>query len=359
MTIVSILLGLNVRRPAIRPIYQKRVSRPQTTVAERNYMTEIQKGAQALEQLEQKAIELINSSKSDSTKKAYESDWKLFSLWARAQAKDFLPATPETIVLYCTHLHELGRLPSTISRALTAISQAHKIMDFESPTRSTIVGELLKGIKRTNMTPKRQAKPLLLAELKKIVDLRPSYLGLRDKALILIGWAGALRRSELVALNVDDISFVAEGMTVLIKRSKTDQEGDGYIIGIPFAQNESICPVLALQKWIDLSKISKGALFFGVGVSGKGRFHIDMVHPKRLSGRSVNLIIKRRLIQAELSARGYSGHSLRAGFITSAAERETPENLIQIHTRHRSTKILRGYIRRGGVFKNNPLSVLL
>jgi integrase len=310
--------------------------------------------------LDRKARELLDASKSESTKRAYTSDWKSFLRWALEQELVCLPAETETIVLYCTHLVELGRKPSTITRSLTAISQAHKSMGMDSPTLSPVVGELLKGIRRTHGAEQKKARPLLLAELKKVVArCGPSFLGRRDAALILVGWAGALRRSELVALNLDDIEFVKQGMTIKIKRSKTDQEGEGFLIGVPFAQKEDICPVLALQKWIKLANIQDGPVFYSIGPTGKGRFHADVENKRHLSGKSVNLIIKRRVRHAEISPTDYSGHSLRAGFITSAAEKETPEHLIQSHTRHQSTRVLRGYIRQGDVFNNNPLSILL
>lgn len=311
--------------------------------------------------LEGKARDLLNASKSAATKRAYTSDWKTFTRWAIEQERAFLPASGATVVLYLTYLsEELGRAPSTISRAITAINQAHKAMGFDAPGKQMVVVELFKGIKRTKGTAQKQAKPILLADLKKIVRAcGPSFLGRRDAALILVGWAGALRRSELVALNVEDVDFVSEGMTIKIKRSKTDQEGESFLIGVPYGKKEDMCPVLALLKWIGLCQITTGPIFFAVGTPGKEKFYTNVDDKRHLSGRSVNIIIKRRLKNAGISQRDYSGHSLRAGFITSAASKGIPEHVIQVHTRHRSTKVLRGYIRQGNIFEENPLSILV
>lgn len=312
-----------------------------------------------LQNLSDRAGQYRASSKSEATKKAYQSDLKLFVTWCQDHDRSPLPALPDTVALYITYLAELGRATSTIARALTSISQSHKIADLRTPTNAPEVTTVWQGIQRTHGVSQRQAKPLLLADLKKVVDtLRPTFIGRRDRALLLVGWAGALRRSELVALDFADIEFVDEGFVLTIRKSKTDQTGKEYKLGIPFARAEKICPVRALRKWIDLARIDKGPLFYQIGTPGK-RFHAELAKKTRLKPRSVNLIITRRVKQAGLSPHGYSGHSLRAGFITSAAKKETPENLIQIHTRHRSIKILRGYIRDGSLFANNPLSILL
>jgi integrase len=207
-------------------------------------------------------------------------------------------------------------------------------MGLPSPTTSPEVVETWKGIKRDRGVSQKRAKPLLLSDLRKVIDAtRPTFIGRRDAALLLVGWAAALRRSELVALDFDDIDFVAEGMVISIRKSKTDQEGAGYRIGIPFARKVSHCPTNSLKNWIDLAGITAGPLFFSVGTPGR-KFHTEVAERRRIGARLVNEIIKRRLERAGLTSRGYSGHSLRAGFVTSAAKNETPEYMIQIHTRH-------------------------
>lgn len=312
----------------------------------------------AVEQLVEAAGEYIDAAKSNATKKAYSSDLQCFSDFCALHHFEELPALPATVALYITELAEKGKAPSTISRRLTAISQAHKFARLQSPTTSPEVIEVNKGIRRKKGVAQRQAKPLVLSQLKKVLDaIRCSFLGRRDKAILLVGWAGALRRSEVVSLDCDDVSFVEEGMVVRISRSKTDQEGEGYKIGVPFGRDEKYCPVKRLQHWIDLAKIENGPLFFGIGTPGK-KFHADVEH-KRLSAQAINRIICKRMKDAGMSSKGYSGHSLRAGFVTSAAAAQIPEHMIQHHTRHRSAKVLRGYIREGGLFVQNSLSTLL
>jgi len=242
---------------------------------------------------------------------------------------------------------------------LTSISQAHKIADHPSPTRAVEVAEVFKGIRREKGTAQKRAKPLVLPELKKVVDsMRPSFLGRRDTALLLVGWAAALRRSELVALDFEHFEMVEEGLILTIRRSKTDQEGAGFKLGIPFARDSRYCPVKRLAHWVELARISAGPLFFSIGTPGK-KFHAKITDRKRLSAKFVNEIIKKRVAEAGFKPDGYSGHSLRAGFVTSAAKVETPEHLIQCHTRHRSTKVLRDYIREGSLFDSNPLAIML
>lgn len=312
-----------------------------------------------VEILAESAREFVDSAKSKATKTAYRSDWASFVAWCDDNHFVHLPASPTTVALYITWMAKQRRAASTISRALTSISQAHKYARFDTPTRSLEVVEVNKGIRRTLGTAQRRARPLVLADLKKTINAtRPTMLGRRDRALLLVGWAAAMRRSEIVALDLDHIDFVAEGMIVNITRSKTDQEGEGYKIGIPFAQDDKCCPVKILKHWIDLAEITEGPLFFMLGISGR-KFHTNVIGPKRLSAKYVNNIIKKRVSQAGINPAGYSGHSLRAGFVTSAASNETPEHLIQLHTRHRSTKTLRGYIREGGLFTSNPLSIML
>lgn len=312
-------------------------------------------------ELTHEAKEYLDASKAPATKRAYRGDWEKFTRWAAEQKIDALPASGATVANYITYLAESGRAASTISRALTSISQAHRTLDLASPTKSPEVANVYKGIRRTKGTAQRRAKPLVIAELKRICDsMKPSFLGRRDKAMMLLGWAGALRRSELVALDLDHIDFVEEGMTILIITSKTDQESAGYKLGIPFAGDKDYCPVLKLKHWLDLASIVRGPLFIAIGTPGK-KFHANIVDADRhrLAASAVNTIIKRRVKQAGMNAAGYSGHSLRAGFITTCAAQETPEYLIQAHTRHRSAKVLRGYMRDGNLFASNPLSILL
>jgi integrase len=309
--------------------------------------------------LSDESKEFIDRSRSSATKKAYRADWDRFVEWTEEKKLSSLPAEGSTVANYISHLATIGRAPSTISRVLSSISQAHKTSDLPSPTGSPEVINVNKGIRRDKGTAQRRAKPLVLADLKRVCDkIRPSFLGKRDKALILVGWAAALRRSEIVALDIEDIDFVEQGMILTIRRSKTDQEGAGYKIGIPFASDKHYCPVLKTADWINVAEISSGPLFFAIGTPGK-KWHAHIETPRRLAASMVNAVIKRRLKISGMNPAGYSGHSLRAGFVTSAAKEEIPEHRIKTQTRHRSTAILRSYIRDGAIFENHPLSILL
>lgn len=309
--------------------------------------------------LEKRASELASSSKADNTKKAYKKDFDRFVDWCNGQKLDFLPATSQTVKLYITHLDETGRKPATITRVLASISKAHRLLEIESPTRSAVVGEVLEGIKRTRGTAQNKKKPILAKDLKKIIKATPpDLLGVRDKALLLIGWAGALRRSELVALDVEDLERVDDGLVITIRRSKTDQAGAGQKIAVPRLQSE-FCPIRHLDKWLALSQISSGPIFCSVNNGGKNAFFYKLEQPVRLSKKSVALIIKKAVKRIGLNPEYYSGHSLRAGWTTAAAGVGAPVHIMKKHTRHRSDKMLGEYIRDAELFNDNPLPLLL
>lgn len=294
-------------------------------------------------------------SRSKNTNEAYSTDWKSFVTWCNERHLIFLPADPRTVRKYITYLADIPRSVSTIARSMTAISQAHKLTEQPTPTTSPVVTEVWRGIKRELGTSPRRAKPILYSDLKKIIDgIRPTFLGRRDAAILMTGWAGALRRSEITSLNREDIEFVSEGMVLTITRSKTDQNSEGYKIGIPFATDEKYCPTCRLKSWIKLAAIISGPIFFQIGIGGKKFIH-NVSNPSRLSHRMINVIIKRRMSDVGYDTAGYSGHSLRAGFVTTAASLNIPEYLIQIHTRHRTSKSLRGYIRDTKLFSENSL----
>lgn len=315
---------------------------------------------ESLEKLGNVVNQYRRRSKAESTCQAYRRDLKKFTEWCEQNTRSPLPASPDTVALYIAYLADtLHRAPSTISRVMTSISQAHKLAGHRTPTNAPDVTTVWQGIRRVHGTSQKRAKALTTEDLKKVIaSIIPSFLGKRDRALLLIGWAAAMRRSEIVALDVGDVEFVDEGMIITIRKSKTDQTGEGFKIGIPRAKDVKCCPVDALRRWLDLARHKSGPLFFSVGTPGN-HWHVQVDEPKRLVPKTVNLILSRRMKQAGLSCSGFSGHSLRAGFITSAAKNGTPENLIQLHTRHRSSRVLRGYIRDGSLFENNPLFLLL
>ena len=290
--------------------------------------------------------EFIRASKSDNTLRGYKSDWKSFCSWCESRHLCAVPASPETVATFiaeCTSTLKVG----SIQRRLNAIAEAHKAVGLESPTHSGLVGNTMKGIRRTRGTAPVQKTATLIADIRAMIDATDARLiGLRDRALILLGFAGAFRRSELVGLNVSDCEFGKDGLTVNLRRSKTDQTGAGRKIGIPYGSNPETCPVRTLQAWIEQAGISEGSLFRSVNRHGT-------VRAGGLSGIDVARIVKKLVGRAGLNAATYSGHSLRAGHATAATIAGASERSIQNQTGHKSVQMLRRYIRDGSLFREN------
>lgn len=303
---------------------------------------------------------LAKSEKSDATQKAYISDFTIFSNWCQERLVTAIPATVETIAAYVADCREREIAASTLTRYLTSISQAHQLAGFDSPTNNGQVRAVVKGFKRECGTAQRKAKPLSFEQLIRVVNaLGSSIKGMRDAALLTVGWMAALRRSEIVALNRDDIESVDQGLVVHVRSSKTDQESEGYSIGIPFG-SDKFCPVNVIRRWYTVAQIESGPLFFGVYRGASAKMFATKLKPRKaLNDRAVVDIIRSSLEQAGYDSRGYSGHSLRAGFVTAIAALGVPSYAIRRHTRHRSQKVLEGYIRDGTLFTTNPLSLLL
>jgi integrase len=237
--------------------------------------------------------------------------------------------------------------PSTLTRRLSAISQAHQLAGLESPTHDMKVRTLMAGIRRAKGMAPSAKHPLRTEELRRMLRRLPnSFQGLRDRALLLVGFAAALRRSELVALNVEDLAFSADGLVVSQRRSKTDQEGQGRQIGVPFGAHSETCPVRSAQAWVEFLDETSGPLFRPID-------RHNHVSPRRLSDRAVALILKRAAARVDLDPAGLAGHSLRAGLATSAAAAGVPERIIMAQTGHRSLPALRRYIREGSLFREN------
>lgn len=247
------------------------------------------------------------------TREAYERAWRSFAAWPGAT----FPTPPATLASYIAHLADRGVAPASIDLALAAISVAHTLANFPSPRSAPEVRLVRKGLRRARGTAQRQAAALAPAELAAIVGALPDDIhGLRDRALILLGFAAALRRSELVALNVEDLRFTADGLEVTVRRSKTDQGGKGRVVGVHRGGRALTCPVRAAQAWIDVLQVLKlktGALFRGFAGRGSSRL------TERLSDRDVARILQRAARTAGVDASRLSGHSLRAGFATAAA----------------------------------------
>ena len=294
-----------------------------------------------IKSLELETLKNLRNSKSPNTLRAYESDYKDFSAFCLKNNFSPLPADPKILSLYLTNLSKSSKF-STLKRRIASISIIHKLKGHYIDTKHPIIMENLLGIKRLKGSNQKAKKPILINDLKKIINLINELnikenRKLRDKALILIGFAGGFRRSELVALEHEDIEFVREGVKIFVKRSKTDQSGEGMTKAIPSFDNALYCPVLNLQNWIYELKTSKGKVF-------------------SISDKSVALIIKKYANLAGLDGDKYAGHSLRSGFATSTAESGAEERNIMAMTGHKTTQMVRRYIQEANLFKNNALN---
>lgn len=319
----------------------------------RELTTVMEQGQVTLQQeLARQARDYAARSRAPNTKRAYQNDWRDFTSWCEEQGLQPLPATPQTIALYLTARAETHRV-STLQRRLSAISQAHKAAGYPPvSTREEPLHSVWMGIKREKGTAQQGKAPVVTEELRAMVTTLPdTLLGIRDRALLLLGFAGAFRRSELVSLDVDDLNMTRDGLIVTLRRSKTDQEGQGQKIGIPYGSNPTTCPVRALQAWLEASGITEGPLFRSIDRHGN-------LQPGRLSDKAVALVVKRRAEAVGLDPSKYSGHSLRAGLATSAAAAGASERAIMNQTRHRSVMMVRRYIRDGSLFRENAAAMV-
>ena len=288
----------------------------------------------------------IRESLAENTRVAYLSDLAHFEGWGGR-----IPASPETIAEYLVaHADVLS--VATLNRRIAALSKVHRSRGFSNPTTVEVVKSTVRGLRRIKGTAQRQATPLIKEDLFLVLEAMGSRLkDVRDRALILIGFAGGFRRSELVGLNCDDVVLVRQGLEVTLRRSKTDQNGVGRKIGIPHGRGRW-CPVAALEQWRAASGITEGAMFRPVD-----RHH--RVGPKRLSAEAVCLVVRERVQAAGISPKGYSGHSLRAGLATSAAQAGVSSWKIRQQTGHASDAMLSRYIRDGELFTDNAAGALL
>ena len=293
-----------------------------------------------IKNLELETLKNLRNSKAGNTLRAYQSDFKDFSRFCSKNGFKAMPTEAKIIALYLTHLSSYSKF-STLKRRLASIKVVHKLKGHYLDTKHPIITENLMGIKRKMGIKQISKKPLLINDLKLIIDVineeKKEIKKYQDKALILIGFAGGFRRSELVGLDYEDIDFVMEGVKITIKKSKTDQTGIGMIKAIPYFENQDYCPVLSLKEWINLSKIKNGKIF-------------------KISDKSVALKIKKYALLAGLNHHKYAGHSLRSGFATSTAEIGADERSIMAMTGHKTTQMVRRYIQEANLFKNNALN---
>jgi len=294
-----------------------------------------------LKSLEIETLKNLKNSKASNTLRAYQADFKDFSKFCTKNGLNSMPTEPKILSIYLTHLATHSKF-STLKRRIASISEIHKMKGHYLDTKHPIIMENLHGIKRLTGTNQKSKKPILINDLKSIINKideisLPDKKKIRDKAIILIGFSGGFRRSELVNIDFEDIEFVSEGVKIFVKRSKTDQSGEGMIKAIPFFENEYFCPVRKLKNWIDFSEIKTGKIF-------------------DISDKSVALIIKKYASLTGLDANRYGGHSLRSGFATSAAESGAEERNIMAMTGHKTTQMVRRYIQEANLFKNNALN---
>lgn len=288
----------------------------------------------------------IASSLSGNTRRAYAADLSHFEAWGGD-----VPASDVTVSRYLAE-HADTLTVATLMRRLATLSKAHMAKGLPSPTDSELVKATMRGIKRRHGMARAEAKPLLRDDLFLLLERTSDDLkGMRDRALLLVGFAGGFRRSELVGLNFQDVDHVKQGVVLALRKSKTDQTGAGRKVAIPFGRGRW-CPVNALDKWLDRSGIATGPLFRPVNRHGHS---LD----QRLSGEAVSLIVKERLFAAGIDPTGYSGHSLRAGFATSAAMAGVSTWKIRQQTGHASDAMLLRYVRDGELFVNNAAGMLL
>ena len=286
--------------------------------------------------------EYLLAALANNTKTAYQGDIAHFLQWG-----GHIPASPECVASYLA-MNASHLSVATLSRRMVAIGRAHNLQQLISPTTSELVKATLQGIRRTNGSAQRQVLPILKQDIQAMVTGLRGIKGLRDKALLLTGFAGAFRRSELVALKVEDLRFVKEGVIIRLRRSKTDQIGQGRDIAIPYLKKR-LCPAKAIKQWLLKSGITSGCLFRRISRYGD-------VMKSGLTAQSVALIVKVRALAAGLNAAQLSGHSLRAGLVTSAANAGASTWKIRQQTGHKSDAMLQRYIRDSQLFIDNPIS---
>ena len=304
--------------------------------------------------LHEETLNNLRSSKANNTIRAYKSDFKDFGVFCVKNGFKSLPTEPKIVSLYITHLSIKDAKMSTLRRRLVSIGVIHKLKGHYLDTKHPIIIENLMGIRRKKGNFQRGKKPILINQLKAIVDVIDNEKAeeikrIRNKTIILIGFGGGFRRAELVSIDFEDLEFVPEGVKIIVRKSKTDQFGEGMIKGLPYFSNETYCPVRHLKKWLGLSSIKSGPIFRRFSKSFK-------LSDNRLTDQSVALLIKNYLSLAGIENKNYSGHSLRSGFATVTAESGADERSIMTMTGHKTTQMVRRYIKEANLFKNNALN---
>ncbi|MDC1251098.1 tyrosine-type recombinase/integrase, partial [Pelagibacteraceae bacterium] len=292
--------------------------------------------------LQEETLINLKNSKANNTVRAYKSDFNDFGLFCAQNGFKSLPTTPDIISLYLSYLSAKDIKVSTLKRRLVSIKVLHRLKGHYLDSKNPIIIETLMGIKRRRGSIQKRKKPILINNLKKIINAidkqnKEEIKKFRDRSIILIGFSGGFRRNEIVSLNCEDLDFVQEGLKIDIRRSKTDQFGEGFTKALPYFESSQYCPVVSLKKWIEISKIRSGPVFRRFSKGSK-------LSKNRLTDQTVALLIKEYLKLAGIDSKNYSGHSLRSGFATSAAESGVEERNIMAMTGHKSTEMVRRYI---------------
>ena len=304
--------------------------------------------------LQEETLLNLKSSKANNTVRAYKSDFNDFELFCAKNGFKSLPSDPKIVSLYLTHLSTKDAKMSTLKRRLVSIGVIHKLKGYYLDTKHPSIIENIMGIKRRKGSIQLSKKPILISSLKEIINAiddqdKEEIKKFRDRSIILIGFSGGFRRNEIVSLDYDDLDFVPEGLKINLRRSKTDQFGEGFTKALPYFDSVQYCPVVSLKKWIEISKITSGAVFRRFSRGSK-------LSENRLTDQTVALLIKEYLKLTGKDSKNYSGHSLRSGFATSAAESGAEERNIMAMTGHKSTEMVRRYIKEANLFKNNALN---
>ena len=306
--------------------------------------------------LHEETLNNLKNSKANNTIRAYKSDFRDFGGFCAKNGLKSLPADPKVVSLYMTYLSTKDAKMSTLRRRLVSIGVIHRLKGHYLDMKHPIIIENLMGIKRKKGSYQKGKKPILINHLKLMIEAidkdtsdETGIRKLRDKTIILLGFAGGFRRIELISIDFEDLEFVSEGVKIFIRKSKTDQFGEGMIKGLPYFTNQKYCPVWHLKKWLEISEIKSGPIFrrFSKGLN---------LGNNRLTDQSVALFLKKHLSNAGIENQNYSGHSLRSGFATATAESGADERSIMAMTGHKTTQMVRRYIQEANLFKNNALN---
>lgn len=292
-----------------------------------------------------------SKARASNTKRAYRADWKKFHAWCAGEDVEAFPTAPEVLARYLAHCADSGARVSSIERALVAINQAHRQAGHPAPRQHPLVRSVMQGVRRTLKVAPNQRPPLLLDQLRELLGpLGHRLIDQRDRTLLVIGWMGAFRRSELVSLNVEDVQVKREGLLVHLRSAKADQEGRGTLKALPYVSEPGVCPVRVFEDWLALSGIEAGPIFRPLTRYGA-------IKDSRLSAYAVARILKRRAVAAGLpEATEFAPHSLRRGFITAAKHGGADDMRLMRHTGHRSWNAYARYVAEVDCWQKNPVA---